>query len=587
MNVIEDFYNRMASYLQEKADPKPYTDWLQENTKLAGLPFSVAKYPFQRQILNDMHTNLCCVKPSQVGLTEVQVRKALAIAARNPHRTVMFTLPTEDMRKRLYQTRVENLIKNTPIFNPVGQKPARSIEISQILESYVLMVPVTEAAATSQPADVVFNDEVDLSDQPLLALFNSRMQGSNWKMSQRFSTPTYDGFGISEDFSLSDQHYYMYKCHKCGHIQHPEFNHRFVTVPNLPEQLSEDYSIFENDWIEKYNLNLNDAYLHCEICRTPMNLKEHSNREWVAKYPNRKHHRGYKVSPFSVSTLPPSYIFSQLLTYRRNDNLKGWYNTVLGLPYEGGDERLSRLDILACFTEMTHPIEHDDGWFYFIGSDMGNLCHITVGRSRDGINLDLLAVETVTSDRFEERILALKDKYMIDSGYVDRFPLTETVNRVRDKSDNVIVPLQYQHTKGGEKFRHMEDELGNLSHASVQRTWHLDQLVTKIRNRRISISGYGAQKELIIEHLRDMVRESKDEEIPVWKKLNGKDHYFHSFAYCTQAMIQFFDGKNASSNSNSTLYLGGINVKFPAASSLGLFGNTNLKRGNNNGGTLL
>ncbi len=586
MNVLEDFSNRIYQYLNEKVNPVSYTDWLQENTKLAGLPFSTSKYPFQRKILDDMHTNLCCIKPSQIGLTEVQVRKALAIAARNPHRTVLFTLPNEDMRKRLYQTRVEQLVKNTPAFNPMGQKPARSIEITQILDSYMLMLPVTEAAATSQPADVVFNDEVDLSDQPLLALFNSRMQGSDWRMSQRFSTPTYDGFGISADFDLSDQHHYMYRCPRCNHHQIPEFNRKFVTVPKLPDNLSEDYSQFDLEWIDDYKLDINTAYLHCEKCREPMNLKDSNLREWVAKYPNRTHHRGYRVSPFSVDTLPPSYIFNQLFTYRRNDNMKGWYNTVLGLPYEGGDERLSRKDILNCFTEMIHPVDYEDGWQYFIGADMGNLCHITVGRSRDGVNLDILLMETVNSNNYEERMMALKDRYDLQMGFSDRFPLTETVNRVCKRSENILMPLQYQHGKGAERFKYHDDELGDLSHCSVARTWHLDQLVNMIRNGKITFSGYGSQKELIIEHLRDMVRESKDEEVPVWKKLNGKDHYFHSLGYCNQAMIQFFDGKNASSNGNSTLYFGGIDVKFPASSISGLFGNNNFKRGSNNGGNL-
>ena len=68
MNVLEDFSNRIYQYLNEKVNPVSYTDWLQENTKLAGLPFSVSKYPFQRKILDDMHTNLCCIKPSQIGL---------------------------------------------------------------------------------------------------------------------------------------------------------------------------------------------------------------------------------------------------------------------------------------------------------------------------------------------------------------------------------------------------------------------------------------------------------------------------------------------------------------------------------------
>ena len=49
------------------------------------------------------------------------------------------------------------------------------------------------------------------------------------------------------------------------------------------------------------------------------------------------------------------------------------------------------------------------------------------------------------------------------------------------------------------------------------------------------IGGYGNNKDVLIAHLRDMVREESPEKEPTWVKLNGNDHFFHSMGYALLA----------------------------------------------------
>ena len=44
------------------------------------------------------------------------------------------------------------------------------------------------------------------------------------------------------------------------------------------------------------------------------------------------------------------------------------------------------------------------------------------------------------------------------------------------------------------------------------------------------------QEDIIIEHLRDMVRdEGEGDKQPEWRKLNGNDHFFHALSYAILA----------------------------------------------------
>lgn len=544
------FKDRMTGFVNELVNPMSYYDWTNQNTTIGGMPFTCEKYPFQKAILDDMSLELQCIKPSQVGLTEIQLRKALAFTARNPHRNLIYTMPDENMRKRVYQNRVLPILTEDSVFhsmNAAGKKPIRSIEMTEINSSFMMMFPANEKAATSQPADVVFNDEVDLSDPQILALFNSRVQGSDIRMIHNYSTPTYDGLGISALFETSDQQEYMFKCPHCGQYQIPEYTTEFIRIPNLPMEANTDLTKFDPIWIDKYKISPLDAYSVCNKCDKRVTYGDPNHHRWVARHPHRTNNRGYRVSPFSTSQLNASYILSQFLKYHLMDNMKGFHNTVLGKTHESSDERLSEALLRTLFTLDSDYITEPTGVPHFIGIDMGKVCHITIGKA-EGLNSVLTVhMETVKVEELMARIDMLRKLYPIAGGFIDRLPLITDSNKVRDNTDFMIMPMQYGRSSGGAMITPKKDEYGSLDYVEAHRTLHLDKFANAIRSGYIRIGGYGTQKETIITHLRAMVRileEDKEgvEKVPVWKKKDRQDHYFHSMAYMYQAVVQYYDG---------------------------------------------
>jgi hypothetical protein len=389
----------------------------------------------------------------------------------------------------------------------------------------------TEGDATSIPADVIFNDEVDLTDQAMLSLFNSRLQNSNWKISQRFSTPSFNGFGINLGYESSDQREYMVKCDSCGHWQVPEFNHSFITIPGLPDHLER---LDEIDAKTAESLDITGSYVCCEKCRAALDLGRSDNREWVAKKPDVRHSRGYKVRPFSCDRITVPYILTQLLDYKKRDYLRGFYNTVLGEPYNGGDVRLEIDTIEKCYSDRSIPREPDRDTPVSVGIDLGTTCHIMISTDDPNKQVEFLRFEVVPSEKEQlvDRVAQICDDFNVVTGAVDRHPYTPTAEEIYRRSNGLIIPAQYQSIQDEIRPNTEEDEdLGPiLVWAGVNRTAVLDKLVNLIRRRRALISGYGHYKSVITSHLRDMVRDEQPEKPAIWRKLSGQDHFFHAMA---------------------------------------------------------
>ena len=516
------------------------------------------------------HLFLCSKAMIPTHNTEVQLRKALAFVTRNPYRNLIYTMPDKDMRKRVYQNRVLPILTNDPIFhelNAQGKNPIRSIETTEIGTSQLLMFPANEKAATSQPADVIFNDEVDLSDPAVIALFNSRLQGSDLKINHNYSTPTYDGMGISALYETSDQREYLFKCPHCNYYQMPEFSTKFIRVPKLPAEAEDDLANFDPIWLEKYNINFSDAYSVCEKCGKKVTYGDRENHQWVAKNPHRQI-RGYRVSPFSTRSLDATYILESLIKYIALDNMKGFKNTVLGLTHESSDERLPEGLLRTLFMNHKRDIDYEGinrDAPYFIGIDMGAICNIVISKAFSTTQVETVLFETVKKELLLERIKFLDSKYRFTGGHIDRLPLITDSEKVRDWSEKKIMPIQYEQHKGA-PIVSKEDEYGVLSYLAVNRTYHLDCFANAVRVGYIRFGGYGTQKETVIQHLRAMVRvviEDKNgaERVPIWKKIDKKDHYFHASAYNYQAVLQYYQGyayDTGYGGTKSALILGSI-----------------------------
>jgi hypothetical protein len=505
-------------------------DWLCANTTHKKKPFSFADYPFQKAIADDMHQNLSVKKCSQIGLTEIQIRKYLAILTRSTAINGIFSMPNEKMFTKTYNGRIKPILEADDVFNPPSStKPTRSKDQIQIRDSFGYVTACTEGDATSISADFLFHDELDLSPQEIIALYQSRLQGSDMQMTQSFSTPTFVNYGIDKNYKLTDQREYTHKCHACNHVQIPRFTKEFIHLDSFPFDVEEFTDLSSQDIAA---LDLENCYVKCEKCDARLDLGDASRREWVATFPTRTNFRGYQVRPFSTPRIKPAYIFRQLAQYQERNFTRGFFNTVLGEEYTSADAKLQRADVEACMARGQSQIPSVD-WNTpcYIGIDVGFVCHITISYDDEEGWPHFILFDTVPSTMLERRVTELMKIYNIVGGGIDRFPYTNEANAVRDITNHIIMPIQY---RGNAMLQPVfEADTKVISHYSSNNTMALDRIKALVGARKMTISGYQGSKELVIAHLTDMVRNDApdQDDMGQWLKTSGNDHYMHSIAF--------------------------------------------------------
>lgn len=534
MAMVNPYVREFIAEYNERfsIDSKSMTtsQWICRNTQLHGKQFSLKGYEFQQKIADDLSPEMDVIKISQVGLTEIQLRKVLSFVKRNRGTNAIFTLSDENMMERISTSRLKLIVDDNKVFNSkydIEKKVTRTKEIWQFDQSFVYLAAALESAATSINADMVLNDEVDLSDQSMIALFSSRMQGSKHKIHQRFSTPSFPNFGIDAGYSASDQHIYVCRCAACGHWNDPQFDTRFVKGLKLPgniEKLTDMTQVLLQD------IDLDQLYVGCEKCDARLDLADPSIREWVPMFPGRRFSRGYRVSVFSTANLSIRYIFTQMLKYQDKQYLRGFFNTVLGQAYSDDTIQLSEEAIRSCFTEQAAPpqsLTSTDAW---LGIDIGTVCHITVGVGPNAN--DIVEILQVNKLDLVKTVKELMKRYRVRAGAVDRFPESVLAHEVMLASKGRILPVEYRGTK---ELNIVRNKLEEVTHAQTDRTWFLDQVVGKIKKKELTISGFSYRKEVFVQHLRAMARNEEPEKAAVWIKLTNNDHFFHAAAFMTLA----------------------------------------------------
>lgn len=526
--LTASFLTRLKHRYSIDSESMTTTEWLEKNTTLRKRPFSIKGYEFQRAIADDFHTNMSVIKPSQVGLTELQIRKALAWVRRNDGVSVIYSLPTDEMRSRVSQTRIKPIVENDAVFQTEFDEDAvRAKGLMQFGQSFLYLTGSKESDATSIPADMVMNDEVDLTDDPeMLNLFRSRLQGSKYRINQKFSTPTYPKAGINKDYSESDQHEYFIKCPHCNHQQVPTFSREFVDIPGIGDDHEDLVAQINLDNVGE--LDLRGSHVVCEKCRNALPLGDSSLREWVALNPSLSDlARGYRVRPFSLEGLDIRYIVGELIEAKKKTSLRRFYNTVLGEAYIDDSIALSEDMVRAAMGQQL-------GWEYkgqqvFIGIDVGQNCHIVLGTWNRTDGWNVFHWEVVPATGLEARVKVLLGEYNIVGGSIDRYPYTPTAVAVRALSNHKIIPVEYRGlTEVNVKDNELSPEEG---YAQVNKTALLDDVAKAIREKNMVFTNYGREQSTIITHMMDNVRHEEEGEKPVWKKQTGEDHYFHALAF--------------------------------------------------------
>src|SRR3546814_16292497 len=116
----------------------------------------------------------------------------------------------------------------------------------------------------------------------MIALFQSRMQNSDMKSKQSFSTPSFKNRGVDRGYQLSDQREYVVKCTACNHHQIPLFTPAFVHVPNFNIDVS-DFADLTPTQIA--GLDVEKAYVRREQCYATLDPGNPTLHEWGARHP--------------------------------------------------------------------------------------------------------------------------------------------------------------------------------------------------------------------------------------------------------------------------------------------------------------
>lgn len=516
------FLERLKNRIISSRTNETVAEWVCNNTTFGnGKHFSLYRHRFQEAILNDTHPNLCVKKLSQMGITEISIRKSLWFLSNNPGTSVLYTLPDTNMKKRVAQTRFKPIF-DRDFASQSGDGQVRNTDVMQLGNSFMYVSANVESDATSTPVDMIINDEYDLSDQEFLALVNSRIQHSSFKIKQGFSTPTFDQYAISLEYSTSDQREYFCQCEHCNHWQVPLYTLDNVFIPNLPDDVVDLKT--DIDPTLAVSLDLDNAYVKCSKCGKRLNLGDDAKREWVAKYPDRTHSRGYWIRPFSSDLLSIKYLVTTMADFIKKDQLRRAVNTVLGEEYADKNSRLEIKDIMECMVDSRIP-DIDKSKPAFVGIDVGVNCHLTISTN----DADVVLFEVIPFDRLLPRLQELNDKYNIVCGAIDRHPQIILSNMVRDWSENRIFPVVYTGIRDADPHK---DVAGNIDYYNVNRTNALDMVKELINTHKMKFYGYGNLKSTIAEHLRDMYRDDGvDGKEPRWVKMTGNDHFFHSLGY--------------------------------------------------------
>lgn len=514
-------------------------DWLTKNTTLNDQPFSFTDHEFQVQIVNDKSRRLVVRKASQIGMSEILVRKALAFLATTSNVACIYTLPSATFARIFAKGRIDPCIETSETLSALRVRGSDSSEFKQIGSSFLyIRGTFGQQQAISVPATLVINDELDFSNPTVVTTYASRLrhaeQGGFW---WQFSTPTVNGFGVSAGFDAGTQYHYLAQCPKCRHWQAPDY-FGCVRIPGF----TSDVRHFTKEDLLNPRFDVDMAYIVCEKCGNPLDYGC-AAREWVAKHPDRAQ-TSYQVAPWDL----PKYntvcgVIRQMANYERYAD---WVNFVLGLPYEDADNAFL-VDIVRSHSVLAPVTPQAGARGCVLGLDVGKTSWVLIGRPV-GKGLEVIWAEQISAlsgeDALKSRVKELIYDFGVLRGVVDAGPDFSTALGLIDAFPEVIFACYY--TRQGQKTLNTFQVDAENNTLNANRTKTLDALARKVNLGYVQFPKMDEAK-IIAEHLGSLkrVEQANDEgEVQAkWVKVESQpDHYAHALNYLHIAALMLTQG---------------------------------------------
>lgn len=505
--------------------------WVEKYAYLEGKKFSFHNYEFQRRVMNDPSRVVNTIKAAQLGLTTSTMLYLLAVLA-TQRMHVIYALPSANDAAKLVTTKLNPILYNTPELKRLLNVNVDSNELKEINGNFLFTRGTkSETAALSISADLLVVDELDRCDPDTLKQFRSRLQASPHKIVRQFSTPTISGLGIDREAEASVRYKHFCTCYHCEHKFLPSYWSDIV-IPDY------DRPIGDLDRLNLKDARWKEARWNCPNCGKDPQI--HSSRlEWVPENPSENYEaNSYYIGPVTAyATLKPDYLVRSSTEFATRSE---FCNQVLGEVSEEENSQITVDDLEKAII----PSSLDSSEIHCLGADIGQLCHVTIGRLTQDGTLLVVHKEVVPLGSFENRRRELCAQYKVLTSCHDVFPESHMIGRITEYDPSAWGAV-FSTSRTTELYvtqQKAEDpELGklNLRLVKLNRTAILDKLLAHFKTGKIVIAR-NATTGKYVSQLLSMKRTQefqRDELVYVWKKSDGQDHMHFSTMYLLVACL--------------------------------------------------
>jgi hypothetical protein len=453
--------------------------WISDNTYIGGKPYSYKNHEYQQRILDSTAREIVIRKCSQVGISEMSIRRALAMCGMIKDFVTIYTLPTATFAAVLCKTRVNPVINESPYLKEASSG-SDSVEVKQFGNSFLYLKGAASSnAPISIPADCLIHDELDFSDSEVISQYQSRLTHSQYKFKLKLSTPTIPGKGIDQEFMRSRRHFNFVKCDHCGHLFIPDF-FAHMRIPGYKGEL------LDITRVNLHTVNYQDAFVECPSCGKKPNLAP-ERRQWVCENPgDRFEADGFQVSPFDAPFIvKPSDLLRSMVAYT---NIGDFVNFALGLPFFSQETVLSPDEVRGTIVN-----ERMEGSLaYVMGVDLGKICHIVVAACAYDGAMQVVHVEDVNLLQLKDRYRELRVLYRVRVAVIDSLPYTDTVLALQAMDSNLWACVYRNDTASAEMFevnqreKNPEKGVQHRKQINVQKNTTFDNLMAFFRSGQFS-----------------------------------------------------------------------------------------------------
>lgn len=410
-----------------------------------GISLEFKDRPFLWDIYEDMSPFQAILKAPQIGMTTLMTIKSFWVA-KNLHKDIIYTLPTQSDVQEMAGSSINRIVAQNPIFMQ-WVKDHDSVESKRVGDNTIHYRGTwTSKQAMMVPSQLNIHDEVDASKPEVIEQYETRLQANASGMRWYFSHPTFPDLGVDKFWKLSDQKHWFITCPHCEELQYLSW----------PESIDEKRRCYQ-----------------CKKCHKELTDDDRRRGNWYPKYPD-KQFSGYWVSQLMC----PWITAEKILTDFKEKSAEYFHNYVLGLPYAGGDAKLSQDHVFQNLTGKQDVPEQNER--VILGIDTGKKVDFVLGNERLGLFHHGDSTSYSECDEFMRRwpmciaVIDAGGDFIAAQAFYERWP-------------GRVFKAYTSKKNGNEVFDWGKDDKQGEVHYDLDKTWQI--VVDELREKLLPLQG--------------------------------------------------------------------------------------------------